>query len=227
MNYSKQFYSSIIIFFGCLLPGCRVRVEEHNRDYLKRFPRIEFGCDYSGREANVDLKVHVFSKKDSKQYFGSTMFGNDLLIKEGYLPIHINISNNSNAHYTFQPSYINLIVQPSNRVANHLHVDTQWYMTWYGIPTFLFFWELVPLVIIPMGISMKRSNAKITQNLQHNALQTWKSLSIAPYETIDKFIFVRTYDFKQNFELKLFNDDDRKLITFNVDLICGAEFTTK
>ncbi len=220
-----RFNVNIHIFLSCalfLLPACE---HQKGRDYLKRFPRIEYGCDYSGLQDGVSLKVHLFSKQDSKDYFGSTNFGfSDKVISEGFLPIHINISNDSNSAYTLRPSYLDLLVQPSNRVAKVLHSDTYNYVTWLTLPALMFYWQAIPMLVIPMGLNMRRSNQKISENLQHNALQTWKAVTIAPYETIDKFIFVRPQDFKQSFILKLFNEDERKLITFNVDLVCGVEF---
>lgn len=213
-----------MLIFGLLilLVGCN---HQKDRDYLKRFPRIEYGCDYSGSQNNLNLKIRVFNADDSKQYFGSNNFGfSDKIISQGYLPIHIHISNESNCRYTLRPSYLDLTVQPSNRIAKILHVDTYNYVMLCTVPAILFYWQALPIFIIPMGLNMRRSNKKITENLQHNALQTWKDVTIAPYEAIDKFIFVHTRDFKQNFTLKLFNEDERSLLTFSVDLVCGVEF---
>lgn len=223
INLRINIYLSIFLYCTLfLLPGCEHQKE---RDYLKRFPRIEYGCDYSGFQNNISLKVHLFSKQDSKDYFGTNNFGfNDKVISQGFLPIHINISNDSNCAYTLRPSYLDLLVQPSNRVAKVLHADTYNYVTWLTLPALMFYWQAIPMFVIPMGLNMRRSNQKITENLQHNALQTWKSITISPYETIDKFIFVHIQDFKQSFTLKLFNEDNRKLLTFNVDLVCGVEF---
>ena len=170
------------------------------------------------------MRIHLLSRQDSKEYFGSSSLGKDLIINNGYLPIHINIENNTNNYLHLRPSYIDLTIQPSNRIAKLLHVDTSHAMYCLCVPALLFWWQAIPFIIIPMGLNMRRSNQKIGENLQFNALQTWKEVSIAPYEIIDKFVFIRARDFKQRFGIRLFNEDERKLISFDVNLICGTEF---
>lgn len=143
-------------------------------------------------------------------------FGKDI-IELGYYPIHLKIDNRTPDTYILRPSYISVPLATPRKVAQQLHYDTSLIITTACYPALLFFWQLIPCAIVPAGIYMREQNKKVTRTIQKKALSTQEILEIAPYTTIERFIFVHAQDYIPHIDISLFNDRTKELATFNID----------
>lgn len=196
-----------------LLPACI----QKNRDYLKKFPRITKYDGVVKSNENITVRVKAYSSADSKRYFKKD------LVRAGYKPIQVNIENNSKDSYVLRPSYIGLDLVPSNRIARLLYDDSIMnavYIYYAGIlgVTFINFYFLPLFAFSPLyGWMSHKSNKKINKNLRFNSVQDWQDgIVIHPYASINKFIFTSRSSYHGSFSLKLFNESERRLDSFEI-----------
>lgn len=201
-------YKTLLLFLSILglLPHCGKKA------YLKRLPKINPATSFIETKDDLTLGVHAYTVKECKSYFDKN------LIAQGYCPIHLSINNRTPDTYVLRPSYITLSMASPQKIAQLLHYNTSLIVTSTCCPALLFFWPAIPLVIVPAGLEMRRYNKKIDQRIDRTAIDVEDTVEIPPYSKVDKLIFVHSTDYQPQFEIMLYNNTKRSLVTFNVRL---------
>ncbi|MHB9148415.1 MAG: hypothetical protein ACYC2U_08675 [Candidatus Amoebophilus sp.] len=183
----------------------------YRRNYLKTFGSIDKIRGYTEAIDNVILFIKALNNNESKDFFKVD------LVKNGYVPLYIKISNLSSSTLIIRPSYVDLVPCSSQRIAKLLHYDTSFYSVGLAVPALIFWWPAT-IAVGSMGYDMYRANKKTNQRVAECTLYG-QPLKILPYEIVEKFLFVHQEDYLPFFEFKIFNKDQKKLLTFYVDLM--------
>lgn len=207
----KIIYKSILLCFVLLtFTSCINLRVNRNRNYLQRFPQQKVETSYNLNQDDVQIIVHKFDAQDCKDYFQVN------LIDKSIVPIHLKIINESNNIYVIRPSYIDLQPAEPLRIAKILHWDTSYYVSLMSYLSVMFWWPGI-FYAGQAGYDMYYDNKKIDQLIESNAL-AGQVIEILPFEIIDKFIFVEAADYKDPFILRMFNQTEHKLLTFEIHL---------
>ena len=196
---------SIMCFVLILLVGCGPQ----NTRY---FPHLNRDKTISAGKNDVIVSVHMLSHQDCDNYFGIDV------IRQGYRPLMLTIENRSSDTYVLRPSYFVLPRVSGKEISRLMHYDTYRRMAWLTIPALIYFWEAIPLLIVPYGFSCKHYNDKTTRNIRKKTWGRSEVLTIAPYETVQKFIFVVNAAFASTLEIKLYNETTQKLETYTINV---------
>lgn len=182
-----------------------------HKNYLQRFPSTDAFESYQEGQDDITLLIHEFNAKESKEYFGVN------LPSKGYIPLHIKIHNQGPSSYVIRPSYLDIYPAPASEIAEHLHYNTSQYMYWLGAPALLFWWPAT-IWVAQGGYDMYCSNKQIDASVDRMAF-TWQEpeIIIHPYEKFERFIFVSSSEYKSRFRFRLYNQEEKKLISFLVD----------
>ncbi len=140
----------------------------------------------------VDLAYRVFDKADCKKYLDRDV------IKKGYQPIHITITNSSDRIIRFSRKNINLPTVDVSAIAEKVHTNTVGRAVGFGVSA-LFFWPLAIAAIVD-GCGSAKANEKLNADFDKKALC---DQTIEPFETINGLIFVPVESFKSNFKITL------------------------
>ena len=189
-----------------VLAGCGPR----NTRY---FPKLEKPAARVAIKNNVKVIVHVLSRVECKDYFGVDV------LAEGYLPLVMTIENHGPDTYVLRPSYFALPRASGKEISRFMHYDTYQRMVWLSLPALFYFWQAIPLLIIPYGLSCKHYNDKTTRNIRKKTWGRSEVLSIAPYETVQKFIFVAREAAAEQIQIKLYNEITRTLEIYPIDIV--------
>ncbi len=189
-----------------MLAGCGPR----DTRYMPKLGAEKFTLAESAKD-DVMVTAHLMSRKESEAYFGVDV------IAEGYRPLILKIENKSLNSYVLHPSYLPMPRVSGKEISRLMHYDTYQRVVWLTLPALFLAWELVPIVIVPYGLSCRHYNHKTTRNVRKNTLRRTETLRIAPYEVVEKFVFVPESAFRSQFELTLYNETLRAIETFSVD----------
>jgi hypothetical protein len=201
-----SFFTGIIFTSLVLLTGCGPRETRY-------FPahKHKHAIDITHKDLQVCLRL--LDEQDCYDYFGYA------LTNLGYQALHLTVDNYGPDEYVFRPSYLDLPRESGEQIAKNMHYDTYTSVVLMTLPALIFLWEAIPLVVVPHGIYCKNYNAKTTQYIADKTLEHDETFSIAPYETVQKLIFVKSEALKLMFELKFFNKTSRKLLTYDINLV--------
>lgn len=203
----KKFY--FFIFSLLFLSACFYRKEALS---LKTFPPIPVSNTWSNDKNDLTLAVHAFTPEESKNYFGVD------LLSSGYIPLHFMIRNNGTKSYILRAHYIGLPLTPINKIASLIHEDTSLFVWGAGSPAFLLFWPAT-IWVATEGYSMYKNNQQISNILEQYSIdQESEELTIKPYDTIHKFMYIDRVSYLSQFSLKLYSEDDKRLLNFEVDI---------
>jgi len=195
----------------CLfLTGCVGR--KGSRTFLKEFKKIDCCADYSQTQDNVQLCVKAYTEEESQEVFGRN------LLQKGVQPLHILVNNNTNDRLTIYPSYI----QPEGLPVEMIVPLVKKKIAQYIAPLAIVTWLFQPLLIyipVQMGLDMRKTNKQIAERLQCGCYTSNEPIVIYPWTSFQKFLFVDREDFVPYFFIRLFNEDQRKLLHFDVNTI--------
>jgi hypothetical protein len=187
-----------------MLSGCL-----YKRNYLKYFT---FSYDHSYHK-KIDLQAVTVKALTNEECLDT--FDVDL-VEKGYIPLFVSIDNNSPDTLSIRPSYVDIIPCSPQRIAKLLHYDTSLYTCGLCLPGLLFWWPAL-IVAGSVGYDMYRANHKTNERINECVIQD-QPLYIRPYEKVDKFIFVHEDDYKYAFKFKIFNEDQHKILIYNINL---------
>lgn len=193
-----------LVFCLMLLPHCG------SRD-VRLFPRLKAQKMVAINQSQIEVAVTVMSRKECGEYFGVDV------IAEGVRPLVLNINNKSADTYVLRPSYLALTRVSGKEVAKLMHYDTYQRVFWSTWPAIIFWWPAVPFLIVPYGFSCKHYNMKTTKTLRKMTLGAHDVLEIAPYESVQRFIFVPDASFRTIFDIKLYNETKHALEVFPIN----------
>lgn len=208
--YFNLFFTLLIIL---ILNSCINKRFDSYKETLKRQKVLE--SDTSGNfvqtNSGVTLTVKSLNGQESETLFDVN------LIKKGYIPIYLHINNKTNQTLYLRKSYIDLNLCSSEEIAKQMHYNTSLYGWSLGLPAFWFYWPAA-VAVGALSYNMSNSNKDINDKIEHCTYHD-SELKIMPYESTTKFIFVYKLDFRYNFNISLFNLNQEKLYSFNVNLI--------
>lgn len=188
-----------------VLAGCGPR----NTRY---FPRLAKSKAIVAVKNDVKVSVHLLSRAECDDYFGIDVRS------EGYIPLVMTIENRGVDSYVLRPSYFVLPRVSGKEISRLMHYDTYQRMVWLSFPALIYFWQAIPLLVIPYGFSCKYYNDKTTRNIRKKTWGRSEVLTIAPYEIVQKFIFVVRDAIAQQLEIKLYNERTRNLEIYPIDI---------
>lgn len=183
-----------------------------HKNYLQRFPSIDSHDTYEESQGDVTLSINELNSRKSKSYFGVD------LPNKGYIPLHIQINNNGPFSYVIRPSYLDIYPAAQSEIAEQLHYNTSQYI-YYGGAAALLFWWPATIWVAQGGYDMYCSNKQIDSSVERLSF-TWNEpeIIIHPYERFERFIFVSRSEYSSNFRFRLYNQDEKQLLSFLVDL---------
>lgn len=175
------------------------------------FPKLKAESGVPVAKDNVTITMHPLSCADSEEYFGIDV------LSQGYFPLVMTIENHGPDAYTIRPSYFALPRISGKKVSRLMHYDTYQRVVWLTLPALILWWQAIPAIIIPYGLACRYYNDKTTRNIRKKTWGRTEVLHIAPYETIQKFIFVNE-SFSTNFDIKLYNETQKDLEVYSIDI---------
>lgn len=196
----------LMIFFIIFLQSCIPQ-----KNYLRKFPPITFSNCFKNIQDDVLLFVKMLNQNESKNQFGVN------LISKGYVPLQIKIENRSSNTYLIRPSYIGLDIVDPGIIAKLLHWDTYFWMLTAGGLSLMFWWPAT-IWLSQAGYDMYKSNRVTNELINECSIHDDQSIEILPYEIFNKFIFVERDNFSSEFIFKMFNQTERKILIFDINL---------
>lgn len=197
-NILKKIENVVVVCCLVLLTGCGPKD-------VRFFPRVKTHAAAVVTKQELDVVMHALSRQECDAYFGVDV------IAEGVRPLLLTIQNRSADAYVVRPSYIPLTRISGKEVAQLMHYDTYQRVFWLTWPALIFWWPAIPCLVVPYGFGCQHYNKKTTKTLRKMTLGAHDVLDIAPYETVQRFIFVPDASFKTVFDMKLYNETKRVL----------------
>lgn len=194
------------LFGLALLSGCMPQQIE-----LKKFPIIKKSNGFYDNKEDVIVAVKAFTGAECKAQFGVD------ITEKKYIALQLRIENRTPDMLKIEPSYLSLQIAEPRKIAKLLHYDTSFFVTTAGALALMFYWPATYL-IGRTGYDMYQNNRRIDNIINECSLAEGQTLKIRPYEVVNKFIFVSRYEFTNNFTLRMFNKNQRKVLTFFISL---------
>lgn len=206
-----------------LLSGCG----KQNTRSLDQLPKTNrFIC----KDTSIKGSYAVLDSKACNAYLGTN------IIKKGYQPIYVSITNNSQEAFYFSTKNIDLQTVPPHVIAKRTHTNTTARALGYGqlawgtlgtsvaMAGYTVMFPPAAIVVVPLAIAA--SAATITglvvstkNSLSHNQdrdiffdTHSLKNEYLPPHATISGLIFVRNEDFRPMFEIALTNSGTKPVI---------------
>jgi hypothetical protein len=140
----------------------------------------------------VSFSYRVFDKKDCRKYLDRDV------LKQGYQPVHIRLTNSSEKPVYFSRKSISLPTVDAYEVAHKVHTNTAGRAVGYGVAG-LFVWPfLIPAIVD--GVGSAEANEQLDIDFENKALN---DQIINPYETVNGLIFVPMESFAFDFRITL------------------------
>lgn len=200
------------VTFIILLIGCSKQAIKIEKDFSRLEHINKYKADFSQEQSKVLLAIQKFNSQECLEFFGVDV------IKYGYQPLQLTISNFSQDVIYLSPTNLSLKLISPEKVASSCHWKTNEITTSAGTLAYFFFWPaLIPTAYC--GMEMQQANEKISKNIiKQDVVQCWDNVSILPSENVSKIIFVSIDDFKNNFLISLVRSQKENLefkVNFN------------
>lgn len=195
--HRKKLFSTALVATCLLSSGCaRYRAQ----------PLLQLVNPCPAHPINTeDIKFahKVFSPADCKIFLDRDV------LRHGYQPVQITITNNSNRYLRFSARGISLPCVPPFEVAQRVHTSTVSRVVGWGVPG-LFIWPfLIPAVVD--GVGSENANKQLDIDY---ATKFARAQVIEPYTTLNGIIFVPLHSFNPHFTVTLVDQETREKITF-------------
>lgn len=153
----------------------------------------------------VSFEYKALKSSDCKKYFNSKN-----LIKKGYRPIQIALTNHSNNNFAISLNNFNLSLTSAADVAYNMHRDGMKRAIGFTVGSLF-----IPILIIPaivQGFGANSYNEQMDRDFSSKALEL---MVIAPYQTINGVIFVNSYQPVKNFTFSITNVSTNQIVTLS------------
>lgn len=151
----------------------------------------------------VSFNYKVFSARDCKKYFNSKS-----IIKKGYQPVQMVITNNSSHSIAISLTNFSFRCVDAQDIAHALHRDGVSRAVGFGFGALFFSPLIIPAFV--QGLGASAYNLDMDLDFEKKALQ---SQVIPPYTTIDGVIFASREQFSKSFKVILKDIDQKESIT--------------
>lgn len=157
------------------------------------------------QEESVSFEYHVLDRKDCKKYLDRNVMA------QGYQPIHLTITNNSNKYLHLSLADCSLTCIEPHIVAKSVHTSTAARAAGYsvlGVLTCgLFF---IPAVVD--GVGSSEANKKLDNDFD---CKTIGDQTIPPHRTINGLIFTPKEEFDSEFDFTLIDQANKERFTLS------------
>jgi len=179
----------LLLATGCMISS--TGFARYKSQPLKKNSRQVF----SNSANSVDCKFKVFTKNDCKDFLNSKS-----IIKKGFQPVQISISNSSEHDIFVTSDSFGLSTVSAQGVSRCLHRDGVSRGVGFGIGGLFFWWLFIPAVV--QGCGARDYNADMDIDF---ADKSFKEQVIKSGATATGIIFVPSHDFNPNFSVTLKN----------------------
>ncbi len=184
------FKNSRVLFLGvigfCFLSGCaRYRAQHLNQLTVRSAQK---------KQQSVYFASKLFDREDCKKYLDRNV------LRQGYQPIQITITNNTSSVLRFTKKDISLTCVSAMQVAKKVHTSTAGRAAGYGVAGLLIWPFLIPAVVDGVGSSEANRDLDVDFGQKELVDQT-----INPFTTVNGLIFVPISECSPNFSIKLVN----------------------
>ncbi|MBT4855665.1 hypothetical protein HOM50_01715 [bacterium] len=168
-------------------------------------------CDYNETVGGVTLQARKITQRECKRVFGHN------LVHQGSQPVQLFIYNNTPDTIVWRPSYLDLPLESTKTVSKGLSRNAPVWAAAIGFPIYWLINPYLGIIAVPLTIyTLSKKRKKKAKMIHHNTLNN-QTISLPPYTRTNKFIFVKRSNFRRDFEIKLFNEDKKKLLRFEVE----------
>lgn len=181
----------------------------------KTFARLEhlnaYTANFVAEKNDILLAVKKFSPYECQKLFGVNV------IRCGYQPIQITVTNFSEDMVYISPTYISLPITSPKKVAKNCHWKTSELVTSAGVLACVFYWPaLIPTAYC--GLEMHANNTQISKNIiKQDVIQCWDNITVLPTENVSRIIFVATHLCSDDFYITI-HSTKNKNIEFEVNV---------
>ncbi len=165
--------------------SCETDLVQVDSEAIEETGQVSRGQVPQNRD-DLDVYCYAYMQSDCETFFGA-----DLLLY-GYQPIQIHIVNNTSQSAFIRPGYIDREIYPSSRILPFIKFDTALFVYYAGLPSLLFYWPLVPLVVFPIGYWLSQTNTDYENLLRSHTIEESDTIEIRPFSSLDKLVFVST-----------------------------------
>lgn len=229
MNYNKSF-AGLFLAILVLLPGCILHVPSYRAQRLRL---IRDNFTYNETEKNITLGVKLLTEEDKYDLFGEHI---GALEEDDFYIVYLSIHNLSDKNYVLTSHRIDLEQLSSRAVITSMKKTSSigrlsvWYFSSVP-PAILASFVHDPLVIAPVsigfgitgligfvqGIKSIVMNGRVRKDIEEKIVS--KKVIIKSGGYYDGLMFVKSIDYKSQFNVQLRENDNRKkIISFDVDL---------
>lgn len=195
----KSYIIVLLLNLGITMPHSIMGIAKYKAIPLNYLVSPEFNT----KQRFLSFEYNIFTAKDCQKFLGRKK-----IIKKGYQPIQIHISNNSDRPLSFSLSTFSLPTTSYSAIADAVHFDTTKRILGWGIPGLL----LPPLLIPAFMETIESPNANEQQLIDY-ANKALHTTIIKPYTTLNGLVFVAKEQFDPKFSLTL------------IDQLTGEQFT--
>ena len=198
MSFKKisSFFLSIVLgIIGiCFLSGCA---------HYKTQPLNQLTTRSSKKNTqSICFANDILTKNDCKKYLDRNV------IRKGYQPVQITVTNNTNRCLKLSKANISLPQTPALEIVKKVHTSTVTRATSYGIAS-LILWPMVIPAIVD-GVGSSQANQKLDQDFAKKELA---DQVISPFNTINGLIFVPVEKFDSKFSITLIDAQTNERFT--------------
>lgn len=155
----------------------------------------------------ISFVYKKFNEADCKKYLGRRH-----IINKGFLPIQIQITNNTDRSFLFSLNNFSFPCVSYLNVIEHIYFNTALRLWLWGLGSLV-----IPILIIPFileAIESPRANERLENDYANKCLNIQK---IKPYNTINGLIFVPIEYFNENFSFNLIDlNNNEKLTLYSI-----------
>lgn len=169
-------------------------------------------CDK--KMGQIAVNAHYFTGADATDYFGIDV------IRLGYRPLVLEITNNAEEAYFLEPDSIQewIVVRPQ-RVYEFLKFNLWSYVSLMAFSVYSRAPALVPITIMIPAYMLHRYNLRLWENIQRTVLDPRKPLRIDPGRTVVKIIFCREASLSSLVAVEFCNEEMTRTICVTVDML--------
>lgn len=174
--------------------------------------RVPVAVNYLEHKQQLVVSARVLEKNISEELFGAD------LVDYSVIPVQVQIQNNGPHTYTMYPSYIDAPHANIEALKNQLQYDTGWYATMLTVPSFIWLWQAIPLVVFPACVHMNSHNKRVTENVDRYSYHTQENIVVHPYEQVSFVLLLDALKCSPLITMNIFDNETEELLPFTMEL---------
>lgn len=173
---------------------------------------IRVSVNHYEQQQQLAVSASILDNQRSTELFGAE------LTEYMVVPVCVQIHNNGPHTYTMYPSYIDVPQVDIAALCEQLHYDTSWYAMVLTVPSFIWLWQAIPLVVVPACMQLHAYNQRITTNVRKYAFSAQEALVIHPYEQVKFLILLDATSYTSHISMRIFDNYTQELLPFDIAL---------